>query len=109
MEPLLDRLQLVDKHIVRAVAAAEGDAGASPITRAVVLEFQRKMKKARDALTASATPRDRRDAVIEVEQAGDSANVAVVADVAASDDTRKAVDLAHKAICLLKYEGGFDV
>jgi hypothetical protein len=108
MEPLLDRLQLVDKHIARAVTTAEQDAKASPVTRAVVREFQNKMKKARDSLTGASSPRDRRDAVIEVEQAGDSANVAVLADESASAQTRDAVDLAHKAICLLKHEGGFE-
>lgn len=108
MEPLLDRLALVDKHISRAVSTTDADPHASPVTRAVVREFHKKMQKARDALTSTSTPRDRRDAVIEVEQAGDSANVAAIADTAASDDTRKAVDLAHKAMCLLKHEGGFD-
>ena len=99
MEPIADRLQLVDKHVSRAVAAADADEGASPVLRAVVREFQRKVGK---ALASAGGGEVAREAVVEVEQAGDSANVAAKADSGASPDTRKAIDLAHTAICLLK-------
>jgi hypothetical protein len=105
MEPLLDRLTLVERHVARAVQAADADVGASPVLRAVVLEFRRKLDKARTALTSAPTPTDAREAVIEVEQAADSANVAAKADPGAGEATRKAVDVAHKAICLVKFEG----
>ena len=105
MESLLDRLTLVERHLARAVDAAEADSGASPVLRAVVREFQKKAMKARDTLKSSVSAVASREAVIEVEQAGDSANVAAAADPGASEATRKAVDVAHKAMCLIKVEG----
>ncbi len=45
-----------------------------------------------------------RELVVELEQAGDSANVAAKADMGASADSRKAVDIAHNSICVLKFE-----
>jgi len=105
MEPLADRLALVERHVTRAVEAAAADFGASPVLRAVVLEFQKKAAKARATLSSPATDGSAREAVVELEQAADSANVAAAADPGASDPTKKAVDVAHKAICLIKYEG----
>jgi hypothetical protein len=105
VEPIGVRLQLVDRHIARAVAAAEADAGASPVLRAVLSEFQGKAQKASGILSTSPAASASREAVVEVEQAGDSANVAAKADPGASEETRKAVDVAHMAMCLLKVEG----
>jgi hypothetical protein len=102
MESLLERLKLVDKHVQRAVEVADGDAAASPVLRAVVREFQHKLAKAAQTLQQSNEPALQREAVVEVEQAGDSANVAAKADRGANDETRKAVDLAHTSMCLLK-------
>ena len=62
---------------------------------AVVLEFARKADKA----AASA---DEHLAVVELEQAGDSAKVAAEADTGVSDATRDAVLEAHLAICIAK-------
>jgi hypothetical protein len=45
---------------------------------------------------------DERTAVIEFEQAGDSAKAAVEADAGVSDATRQAVLDAHLAICVAK-------
>jgi hypothetical protein len=45
---------------------------------------------------------DERVAVIELEQAGDSAKVAVEADPGASPATRDAILEAHLAICIAK-------
>jgi len=104
MEPLLDRLALVRKHVTRALETANADAGASPVLRAVVVEFQKKMEKTLSTLTASPTEMATREAVVEVEQAGDSANVAAMADAGASAATKKAVEVAHKAMCLVKFE-----
>lgn len=105
METLIDRLTLVERHVSRAVETARADSAASPVLVAVVLEFQRKAEKAHKALSGGADRAAAREAVVEVEQAADSANVAAAADPAASEATRKAVEVAHKAMCLIKYEG----
>lgn len=62
---------------------------------AVVNEFATKAAKA----TAAA---DERVAVIELEQAGDSAKAAAEADVNLSSAAREAVVEAHLAICVAK-------
>src|SRR5262249_50402682 len=100
MEPLSDRLALVAKHVQRAVNAADADAAASPVLRAVVQEFQRKLVKATQILSRGAAAPAQREAVVEVEQAADSAQVAAHADPGANAETRKAVELAHTAMCL---------
>jgi hypothetical protein len=41
-----------------------------------------------------------------MEQAADSARVAAEADSGSAAETRKAVSVAHNAICLLKHEQG---
>jgi hypothetical protein len=60
-----------------------------------VSEFAKKAEKATGA-------EDERAAVIELEQAGDSAKVAAEADTGVSDATRNAVLEAHLAICTAK-------
>ncbi len=97
MEPLADRLALLGRHIQRALAAIEGDEQASPVLKAVMLEFERKFEKLRQAAPT-------REGIVEVEQAADSANVAARADGGANEETRKLVDLAHTSICLIKHE-----
>ena len=62
---------------------------------AVMSEFATKAEKA-------AGLDDERAAVIELEQAGDSAKVAAEADAGVSDTTREAVLDAHLAICIAK-------
>ena len=62
---------------------------------AVVNEFAKKAEK------AAGSP-DERVAVIELEQAGDSAKAAVEADPVVSPATRDAVLDAHMAICIAK-------
>ena len=84
--------------IVDAVVVIEQDRGASSVLRAVVDEFVNKARKARD-LSASITLRD---AVIELEQAADSAKAAAEADDSAADSTVEAVRQAHLEICVLK-------
>ncbi len=78
-----------------AVGAVRNDQGASPVLTAVVSEFAKKAEKAAGA-------EDERGAVIELEQAGDSAKVAAEADTGLSDATRDAVLEAHLAICIAK-------
>jgi hypothetical protein len=90
-----DRLREVRSKIDRAVEAVRADGGASPVLTAVVGEFAAKGEKAAGA-------DDERGAVIELEQAGDSAKVAAEADQGVSDATREAVLDAHLAICIAK-------
>ena len=61
----------------------------------VVNEFAKKAEKAVHS-------DDERTAVIEFEQAGDSAKAAVEADTGVTDATRQAVLDAHLAICVAK-------
>lgn len=91
------RLRDVKAKTAAALTTSEGDAGASVVLVAVVREFDTKTDK---ALGSGET----RDAVIELEQAGDSAKAAVEADTGASADTNAAVQDAHLAICILKTE-----
>jgi hypothetical protein len=90
-----EQLQAARVKIDRARDAVQGDEGASPVLVAVVNEFAKKADKA----TASA---DERVAVIELEQAGDSAKVAAEADPGVSRATRESVFEAHLAICIAK-------
>ena len=60
-------------------------------------EFAKKAEKA-------AASDDERMAVVEFEQAGDSAKAAAEADTGVADATRQAVLDAHLAICIAKAE-----
>jgi hypothetical protein len=91
-------LRVVQEKAEAAVAAVEADKDASPVLLAVTEEFARKAGKAVELAGG-----DRRwEAVVEVEQAGDSAKAAVEADAGAGESTRTAVQDAHLAICMLK-------
>lgn len=90
-----ERLREVRTKIDTAVDAVRADGGASPVLTAVVGEFAAKAEKAAGA-------EDERAAVIELEQAGDSAKVAAEADPDVSNATRDAVLEAHLAICIAK-------
>ena len=89
------RLGEVRAKIDRALEAVRTDQRASPVLVAVVGEFAAKGEKA-------AVADDERGAVIELEQAGDSAKVAAEADTGVADTTRQAVLDAHLAICIAK-------
>jgi hypothetical protein len=99
-ETIEESLQLIHRHVGRAVDAVAGDAGASPVLRAVLAEFARKAETAR----AGGEARDPhvRDLILEVEQAGDSAKAAAQADAGLSAGARELVVAAHDAFCLLK-------
>jgi hypothetical protein len=88
-------LKDVHEKIAEALKITQGDPKASPVLVAVVQEFANKADK---ALAAS----DGRVAVIELEQAGDSAKAAAEADTAVAPETTTAVLDAHMAICILK-------
>jgi len=90
-----ERLLAARIKIESACDAVLQDVGASPVLAAVVNEFAKKAQKA-------AGSGDERLAVVELEQAGDSAKVAVEADPGVSPATRDAVLEAHLAICIAK-------
>ncbi|MEJ2871225.1 hypothetical protein WCD74_25930 [Actinomycetospora sp. OC33-EN08] len=93
------RLDEVKRGTSSALAAVTGDAGASTVLVAVVREFDEKATKA-----TAATGDAARDAVIELEQAADSARAAARADTGLTEGTRQVVEDAHLAICILKTE-----
>ena len=95
MTTVAERLREVRSKIDTASNAVRADQGASPVLSAVVSEFAKKAEKA-------AAVEDERAAVIELEQAGDSAKVAAEADTGLSEATREAVLDAHLAICIAK-------
>jgi len=92
---MAERLQAVRVKIDSARDVVEADKAASPVLVAVVNEFASKANK---AVAAS----DERVAVIELEQAGDSAKAAAEADSGVSPAAREAVLEAHLAICVAK-------
>ena len=95
MTTMAERLQAVRAKVESARDVVEADKGASPVLVAVVNEFATKADK---AVAAS----DERVAVIELEQAGDSAKAAAEADSGVSPAAREAVLEAHLAICVAK-------
>lgn len=96
---MLSRLTDVRGRIATCRRAVDEDTGASVVTAAVVREFDTKADKA--MATADDT---RRDAIIELEQAADSARVAAKADPDLGSAALDAVEDAHLAICILKTE-----
>ena len=96
-----ERLSQIDEQVRRAVQTIEADGGVSPVLSAVAKELQRKSQKALGAVQG-ADDRAVRDAIIEVEQAADSAKYAAEADPGAKEETRQAVIDAHLSVCLLK-------
>ena len=101
MTDVVTRLEDVKSKTMGARQAVEGDTGASVVLVAVVREFDSKAEKANRQTGGEAFARD---AVIELEQAGDSAKAAAEADPGASEATKQAVLDAHLAICILKTE-----
>ena len=89
----------VVERITDAARKVEADAGASPVLVAVVGEFQNKLAKV-EGHAVDGVPA--RDAVIELEQAGDSAKAAAEADTRLAPEVRESVLAAHLAICKLK-------
>ncbi len=103
MKALFERLAIIDNEISHAVKAVETDAGSSPVLDAVVKEFKNKSNKTLDSLN-TADAWGIREAIVELEQAADSAKVAVEADAGATERARKAVLDAHMSICIVKNE-----
>lgn len=98
---VMTRLGEVKNKTTEALRATEADTGASVVTLAVVREFDKKAEKANRQPEGDGSARD---AVIELEQAGDSAKAAVEADPNLSPEAFQAVQDAHLAICILKTE-----
>ena len=103
MESVESKLAVIGRHAERAAAAVKEDRGASPVLAAVVEELAKKAKKAIAGFPA-ADAALRRELIVEVEQAGDSAKAAAGADPGISSDTLHLVVLAHDSFCLLKHE-----
>jgi hypothetical protein len=103
METLADKLALIGRHVDRAVAAVNSDSGASPVLVAIVRELARKHQKTAAGLPG-ADERLARELVVEAEQAADCAKVAALADPGVGAEARHLVELAHDAICLVKFE-----
>ncbi len=101
MIDLMTRLGDVKVKTAEALRASEADDGASIVLVAVVREFDSKADKANRQADGNDSARD---AVIELEQAGDSAKAAAEADPGLSEPARQAVLDAHLAICILKTE-----
>jgi hypothetical protein len=99
MSEVRDRLGKLQERVESALAAAKSDGGASPVLLAVVEEFGRKMTK---ALRTVDDGGDEREAVVEVEQAADSAKYAAEADSGLGGEAKKAIVEAHDRICVLK-------
>lgn len=89
----------VVEKITDASRRVDADGGASPVLVAVVREFQAKLAKAQNDMIDGVPSHD---AVLELEQAGDSAKAAADADPGLSSDARESVLAAHLAICMLK-------
>jgi hypothetical protein len=97
----VERFLEFEEQSDRALELVEADSAASPVLVAVVQELSRKAKKAHAPVT-DGNPITVREAIIEVEQAADSAKVAAEADAGAREQTRQAVLDAHLTICTLK-------
>jgi hypothetical protein len=98
---VMTRLGEVKAKTAAALRASDADEGASAVLLAVVREFDSKADKAN---RTAADDDSAHDAVVELEQAGDSAKAAAEADVGLSEKARGAVLDAHLAICILKTE-----
>jgi hypothetical protein len=100
MSDLRDQLDGVVDKISTAYREVGADDGASPVLVAVVREFEAKAEKARKAVGGDDA--GAREAIVELEQAGDSAKAAAEVDPALGGSARQAVLDAHLAICMLK-------
>ncbi|MEJ8810788.1 hypothetical protein WKW77_06890 [Variovorax ureilyticus] len=99
---------LVSEQLEGRLTAAEAelaaDRTASPVLVAVVAEFRKKFAKTRPTVEGEGGP-GQREAIVELEQAADSAKRAALADPGASEKTKLAVVSAHDSICWFKATG----
>lgn len=103
MSEIAERLNRFKDQVDGVVTALEGDGSSSPVLVAVVKELQKKTAKAIELVGDGG---DAREAVVEVEQAADSAKAAAEADGGLSEASRTAVVEAHDRICVMKTKMG---
>jgi hypothetical protein len=94
----------LEARLAAASSAVAADPSASAVAVAVLMEFRRKFDKTRK-LIEGPDGSARREAVVELEQAADSAKMAALADTGATPDTRRAIVSAHDTICWFKATG----
>jgi hypothetical protein len=94
----VSKVKEIHAQVTAARQVVEAVAKASPVLLAVVREFEKKGEKALKLADEGRAW----EAIIEFEQAGDSAKAAAEADDGASEDARTAVLDGHLAICMLK-------
>lgn len=99
MSEVAERLGKLQERVDTALDAAKNDSGASPVLLAVVEEFSRKFAKARKSVDGGG---NEREAVVEAEQAADSAKYAAEADQGLGQEAREAIIAAHDRVCVLK-------
>ena len=105
MNDVSTRLAGVRSKLTAAVDAVEDDASASRVLVAVVREFDAKLARAESRAADEASHNGAvRDAIVEAEQAADSAKVAAEADPNVGGDARQAVLDSHYIMCVLKAE-----
>jgi hypothetical protein len=97
-------LARVGQGLDASLTALDADGGASPVLRAVVEEFRRKYDKTRDVILGTDERRSR-EALIELEQAADSARYAALADTGAAVSTRDLIVDTHDWVCTYKVTG----
>jgi hypothetical protein len=97
-------MEKVGEGITAALVALNSDSGASPVLIAVVEEFYRKFAKTHDAVVG-ADAQLSREALIELEQAADSARYAAEADTGVAAETRAMIVEAHDWACIYKQTG----
>src|SRR4051794_5306624 len=95
----------VEQGLSASLTALDDDHAASPVLRAVVEEFQRKFTKTQAAILGD-DERLSREALIELEQAADSARYAALADPGAAAATRDVIVGTHDWVCTYKVTGG---
>lgn len=101
MNEIRERLPTIHRLVVAAWDAVKVDRHSSNALVATVEEFLRKSQKALH-LAEVADDSALWEIVVELEQAGDSAKAAVLAEKGIGSETRKAVLDAHQIICQLK-------
>src|SRR5207247_8912110 len=92
LSEVAERLAKIQERVDVALDAAKNDGGASAVLQAVVEEFARKFAKARKSIDDGDSERE---AVVEAEQAADSAKYAAEADGGLGQEAREAIIGAH--------------
>jgi hypothetical protein len=94
----------LDSRLSTAEAAVTADVHASPVLAAVVAEFRRKFVKTRPVVEGEPGA-GQREAVVELEQAGDSSKWAALGDRGGTEGTKLAIVAPHDFICWFKATG----